>query len=151
MVLLDDQNDRNLVGVDLARICGCRFLVEILQSVGEADRRAARIEMPHADDMLAAVLLSGLGLAGVPSDKSLVYPGLGLVAQVVVYARNDDDQPVAGVGGLADQSGIVGRFPALYMANDHAATIPWDFFFRVSQTAEYLVGDLVCRDHDILR
>ena len=40
--------------------------------------------------------------------EALVDSALGLVAKVVVNAGNDDDHPVAGIRGLADEPGVVG-------------------------------------------
>ena len=48
-------------------------------------------------------------------------------------AGDDDDQPIAGISGLADQPGVVRSLPALDMAHDHAADGPTRRVARISR------------------
>jgi hypothetical protein len=123
-VLLDHQDDGHVVLPDLAGVRGGRRLVEITQGVGQGDRELPLIELADPDDLLALRLV-GMGQPpGVAADEAFVDPGLGLVAQVVVDARDHHDQAIACIGRLADQSGIVRGLAALDVAHDHAAAAP---------------------------
>ena len=85
---------------------------------------------------------------GVAADEALVDPRLGLVAQVVVDARDDDDQAIAGIRRLADQSGVVRGLAALDMAHDHAAAAPRAQVARIAQPVQHPIRHLVRRvDH----
>lgn len=89
--------------------------------------------------------------ARVSSDEAFVDAFLRLIAQVVVNARDDNDEAISRIGRLADQPGVVGRLPALNMTHDHAAPVPTLLEPGVAEPAENAVGDRVRAGDDILR
>ena len=108
-VLLDHEDRRFPQVVERNADAGCQRLAEIHDRVGESYRPARFVEPAHPDETLGRIVPVGEQPRAVPADKAFVDPHLRLVAQIVVNARNDDDQTVAGIGRLADQPGVVGR------------------------------------------
>ena len=103
------------------------------------------VEAANANDGLARERLSHQIAGTVESDEALVDSSLSLVAQVVVNAGDDDDHLVAGVRGLADQSGIVGRLAGLDMTDHHAPSVPLSGSGRILEEPEYPVRHVIQR------
>ena len=86
---------------------------------------AVRVYLGIAVDLSDTDGFSGIAVGrGLIPQEALFKPDLGLRAQVVVQARQDDDDLVARVGGLANQARIVPGLAGLDVPHDEAATIP---------------------------
>ena len=64
---------------------------------------------------------------------------------------DQDDQLVARIGRLVDESGVVRGLSALYMTDHEASATPRSFLDRITGQVEDLVGDVVDPVHDLLR
>ena len=82
-------------------------------------------------------------VSGVEAEEALVEALLRLAAEAVVQAGEHDDQPVAGVGRLADERRVVGRLAGLDLADDHAPAVPRPVALGVLEPSEDLVRDPV--------
>ena len=120
-------------------------LAEVPLGCGERGRPPPEIEASDTDDGLIRKRLSQQVAGTVESDEALVDSSLGLVAQVVVDAGNDDDHLVAGIRRLADQPRVVGRLAGLDMADHHAAAIPLSRSGRILEESEYPVRHVIQR------
>ena len=64
------------------------------------------------------------GESRVESEETLVQTSLGLAAERIVEAGQDNDEVVPGIRRLADQAGVVRGLSRLHLADHHAATVP---------------------------
>ena len=87
---------------------------------------------------------------GITADEAFVDPFLGLVAQIVVDARDHDDQSVARIRRLANQAGVVRRLAALDVADNHPPAIPFLIESRIAQATEDAVSQFVSGGDDVL-
>ena len=76
---------------------------------------------------------------GVSANKALVDTSLGLVAQIVVNARDHHDEAITSVGRLADKAGVVLRLAALNMPDDHAPAAPRAGIVWIAEPVKNLV------------
>ena len=109
-VLLDDEDHRLLQVLQGDADTVRDGLAEVPLRRRERTGLASGIEPSDSHDPLGGKCPSR-GPGAVKTDEALVDPALGLVAQVIVDAGDDDDDLVSGVGGLAGQTDVVGCLP----------------------------------------
>ena len=85
------------------------------------------------------------------ADEPFVQTDLGLASQIVVEPGKDDNDLVAGVGRLADQTCVVAGLARLDVADHHSAAVERTVALRIAEEVESPVGDAVERIDCLLR
>ena len=145
LVLLHDEEPGPLLWRDREVLRHVRVEVAVVGARGGAMRSDLHVAVELADaDGLSGIAVRG----GLVAEEALFESDLGLRAQVVVHARQHDDDLVAGVGGFADEPGVVAGLARLDMPHDEPAAVPRSLAIGVFQQPEDVVGGLVQRvDH----
>ena len=106
-----------------------------------------RIDFPHTDRP------QGVAIDGTRpvAEERLVEAQLRLGTQIVVQAREHDDDLVTGIGGLADEAAVVAGLPRLHVSDDESPAIPRPVSKRVLEQREDRVGRPIERLHGPVR
>ena len=80
----------------------------------------------------------------VTADESLIYTCLGLIAKIVVNARNYDNEAIACIGSFAYEARVVGRLAALNVPHHHSAATPGAQVSRIAESVQDAISYLVC-------
>ena len=116
-------------------------------SVGRPVDNGGRVDPPCTDEAGSFLTDWYADLA----DEPLVQADLGLASQIVVEPGEDDDDLVAGIGRLADQTGVVARLAGLNIADHHSAAVERSIAGRVAEQVENPVGYAIARIDRLLR